>query len=125
MLAVHQLETAHGDSEYCRNYNNLGGVFVTNPNTSVLEIKKYPNLEVGAIDYVNVFLRIMNRVKTESFYNPNFSLEVNMNPIYCTEKMNEDDPEWHEIVSALKKEIRASGLLDQLMSQLNSTNKLK
>lgn len=125
MLAVHQLETGHGNSDYCRDYNNLGGVFVTNPNTGVYEIKKYPNLEVGAIDYVNVFLRIMNRALTSEAYDSTRPIEYNMNPIYCTEKMNPDDPEWHEIVSELKGEITANGLLDELLNKLNTNQVIR
>lgn len=124
MLAVHKLETGHGESDYCRDYNNLGGIFFTNPNTNDFGIKHYPNLEVAAIDFNNVFIRIMERCKTKEWYDSNQSLEWNMNPIYCTEKMHPDDPEWYEIVGQVKQNIVDKGLLEELETKLDtlSTN---
>lgn len=125
MLAVHELETGHGQSEWCRSYYNLGGVMDTNPNDpSEVSIKHYPNLDVAAFDYVKVFVRIMDRCKKEDWYNENYSLEYNMNPIYCTEKMNSDDPEWYEIVSEIKEEIKDSGKLQELVSKLDNNKRL-
>lgn len=126
MLAVHELETGHGESEWCRQYYNLGGVMDVNPNDpSEVTIKHYPNLEVAAFDYVKVFIRIMERSKREDWYDASRSLEWNMNPIYCTEKMNEDDPEWHEIVSDIKSTIRSRGKLNDLLSHLQTEEGLR
>ena len=105
MLAVHRLESNWGDSEYCRNYNNLGGIYGTNPNNNEYEIKKYPNLDVAAIDFVRVFARIKKQCQDLPTYSEQNTLEYNMNPIYCTEKMNPDDPEWYEVVADLKADI--------------------
>ena len=125
MLAVHELETGHGESEWCRQYYNLGGVMDVNPNDpSEVSIKHYPNLDVAAFDYVKVFVRIMERCQREEWYDANQSLEYNMNPIYCTEKMNEDDPEWHEIVSSLKNTIRSNGKLQELLAMLENNKRL-
>lgn len=118
MLAVHQLETGHGTSVPCKKYNNLGGIFGTNPNTNIFELKMYPNLQVAAIDFNNVFVRIMNRCRNEEWYDPSAPLEKNMNPIYCTEKMDEDDPEWYQVVGDLKNRIQEDGLLQRLEQKL-------
>lgn len=107
MLAVHRLESQWGNSEYCRNYNNLGGIYGTNPNNNEYEIKKYPNLDVAAIDFVRVFIRIKKQCQELPTYSEQNTLEYNMNPIYCTEKMNPDDPEWYEVVAELKAEIKS------------------
>ena len=125
MLAVHELETGHGDSKWCRQYYNLGGVMDTNPNDpSEVSIKHYPNLDVAAFDYVKVFLRIMERCKKGDWYNESYSLEYNMNPIYCTEKMNPDDPEWYEIVSDIKTTINQDGKLETLLNKLETSKRL-
>lgn len=113
MLAVHELETDRGNSEDCRNYNNLGGIFISS------EIKKYPNLDVGAIDYVNVFLRVMNKALSSESYDESKSIEYNMNPIYGAEKMNSNDLKWTEQVKEIKDEIKASGLLEKLLNDNN------
>ncbi len=66
----------------------------------------------------------MNRALTSENYDSTKSLEYNINPIYCTEKMNPDDLEWHEIVSELKEEIRAARLVNELLSKLNNNKTL-
>ena len=37
-----------------------------------------------------------------------------MNPTYCTEKMNPDDPEWYEIVSDIKQRLKSINRLDEV-----------
>lgn len=107
MLAIHRLETDFGNSEYCRNYNNLGGVYGTNPNNNQYEIKKYPNLDAAAIDFVNVFTRIEEKCKDLPTYSPNNTLEYNMNSLYCTEKIDPNGPEWYEVIASLKEDIKS------------------
>lgn len=120
MLAVHKLETSHGESDWCRQYNNLGGVMYENQDTHEVSIKKYPNLDAAALDYVNVFMRILKNSQKLDTYSPKNSIEYNMNPIYCTEKMNEEDPEWFEIVSQIKEELKAENHLEELLEILNN-----
>ncbi len=87
MLAVHKWETGHGTSDLCYYNNNLGG------NVRGSEFQKYPNVEIGAIDFVNDFVRIMNNT-----YDPNMSLEQHMNPTYCT-----SDDEWYKRIAEMKQ----------------------
>lgn len=104
MLAVHQLETGHGTSEVCYYKNNLGGNKVVNPYTGELEEHQtYPNVEVGAIDFVNDFVRIMNDT-----YDPNLPIEEYMNPVYC------ETDSWYKIVRELKDNILNSNHLEEI-----------
>lgn len=113
MLAVFQLETGHATSEYCHLYNNLGGVYGTNVYTNEFEIKKYPNLDVAAVDFVNVFLRIKNKCEADPSYDHSMSLAYNMNPTYCTENVNNNGLEWYQIVDELKTSVYNSNILDE------------
>ena len=119
MLAVHVLESGHGESEICRNQNNLGGIFWTNPYTKNWETKKYPNIDSAAIDFVKTFLRIKKSCEELDTYNPNDSLEHNMNYKYCTLVDDPYTPDWNwsERVTPIKNEILNSGILDNYISK--------
>lgn len=113
MLAVHQLETGHGTSEVCYYKNNLGGNKVINPYTGELEEHQtYPNVEVGAIDFVNDFVRIMNDT-----YDPNLPIEEYMNPVYC------ETDSWYKVVKELKDDILDSNHLEEIEEVLIKMNK--
>ena len=121
MLAVHELETGHGESTLCLERNNLGGNIITNSTTQEVEFQYYPNAEVGAMDFVMDFYRIYKQTVPIELQNSNVnwsslpvtqSIEYYMNPMYCTEKMNPDDPEWYEIVSNIKGRLKDINRLD-------------
>lgn len=115
MLAVHQLETGHGTSEACYYKNNLGGNKVVNPYTGELEEHQtYPNVEVGAIDFVNDFVRIM-----DDTYDPNLPIEEYMNPVYC------ETDSWYKIVGELKDNILNSNRLEEIEEVLAKMAKEK
>lgn len=113
MLAVHQLETGHGTSDVCYYKNNLGGNKVVNPYTGELEEHQtYPNVEVGAIDFVNDFVRIMNNT-----YDPNLPIEEYMNPVYC------ETDSWYKTVRELKDNIKSSNHLEKIEEVLTKMKK--
>lgn len=113
MLAVHQLETGHGTSEVCYYKNNLGGNKVVNPYTGELEEHQtYPNVEVGAIDFVNDFVRIMNDT-----YDPNLPIEEYMNPVYC------ETDSWYITVKELKDNILTNNRLEEIEDVLTKMTK--
>lgn len=113
MLAVHQLETGHGTSEVCYYKNNLGGNKVVNPYTGELEEHQtYPNVEVGAIDFVNDFVRIM-----DDTYDPNLPIEEYMNPVYC------ETDSWYITVKELKDNILTNNRLEEIEDVLTKMTK--
>ena len=114
MIAVHKLETGHGTSDICAKDNNLGGIFLTNPNTGVWETKKYPNLEVAAFDFVKTFMNIKKMSESDLLYNPNNTLEQNLNLHYCTlpEDPYTPDYRWSERVANIKQDVLESGVLN-------------
>ena len=113
MLAVHQLETGHGTSEVCYYKNNLGGNKVVNPYTGELEEHQtYPNVEVGAIDFVNDFVRIM-----KDTYDPNLPIEEYMNPVYC------ETDSWYITVKELKDNILTNNRLEEIEDVLAKMTK--
>lgn len=113
MLAVHQLETGHGTSEVCYYKNNLGGNKVVNPYTGELEEHQtYPNVEVGAIDFVNDFVRIM-----KDTYDPNLPIEEYMNPVYC------ETDSWYITVKELKDNILTNNRLEEIEDVLTKMTK--
>ena len=123
MLAVHELETGHGESTLCLERNNLGGNIITNQTTKEVEFQYYPNAEVGAMDFVMDFYRIYKQTVPTELQDKSIdwsrlpvteSIEYYMNPTYCTEKMNPDDPEWYEIVSDIKQRLKSINRLDEV-----------
>ena len=115
MLAVHQLETGHGTSEVCYYKNNLGGNKVVNPYTGELEEHQtYPNVEVGAIDFVNDFVRIM-----DDTYDPNLPIEEYMNHVYC------ETDSWYITVKELKDNILTNNRLEEIEEVLAKMAKEK
>lgn len=137
MLAIHELETAHGTSEYCLNRNNLGGNIFTPSYSEESEFQYYPNAEVGAMDFSMDFYRIYKRTVPIELQNKyvdwsnkpiTSSIEYYMNPVYCTEKMNEDDPEWYEVVANVKQRLKNCnrlGQLKELVQEYGNTSKNK
>lgn len=137
MLAIHELETGHGQSEICLTKNNLGGNIFSPPDSDESEFQFYPNAEVGAMDFAMDFYRIYKKTVPENLQRSNIdwssmpitsSIEYYMNPVYCTEKMNEDDPEWYEIVANIKEILKENNRLDELKERVNeysSTSRIK
>jgi hypothetical protein len=123
MLAVHELETGHGESALCLERNNLGGNIITIQSTKEVEFQYYPNAEVGAMDFVMDFYRIYKKTVPLELQDSSIdwsklpvteSIEYYMNPMYCTEKMNPDDPEWYEIVANVKERLKENNRLEQV-----------
>lgn len=134
MLAVHELETGHGESALCLERNNLGGNIITNQTTKEVEFQYYPNAEVGAMDFVMDFYRIYKQTVPNELQDSTIdwsrlpvteSIEYYMNPVYCTEKMNSDDPEWYEIVSDIKQRLKSINRLDEVRPMAEEYNNSK
>lgn len=114
MLAVHDLETGWGKSELCVKDNNFGG------NTFGDDFQTYPSYEVGAYDYVNDFVRIY-----KDTYTGINSIEYDMNPVYCTENVENVDTPWYAIVGDIKERLKKVNALEHYLDQLNEKVKVK
>ena len=134
MLAVHELETGHGESSLCLERNNLGGNIITDEYTNESEFQWYPNAEVGAMDFVMDFYRIYKNTVPERFQDSTIdwskvpvtnTIEYYMNPVYCTEKMNPDDPDWYEIVRDVKDGLKKANKLDSIEPIAEEYNKTR
>lgn len=119
MLAVHRLESGNGEEYICVNQNNLGGIFFNNPDTGEFETKAYPNIDVGAIDFVVEFLNIKQACQELPEYDSNRPLELNMNLKYCTLENDPYTPDWRwsERVAPIKEEVLDSGILDNYLTK--------
>ena len=99
MLAVYRLETGNGTSPACVDQNNYGGLRARDSKTGNYYILSFKTSEIGAEAFVNSFLKIKRMTQSSRGYNPNLSLEANMNHIYCGEAS------WTVKVGELKAEV--------------------
>ncbi|MDD2435472.1 MAG: hypothetical protein PHO63_04375 [Bacilli bacterium] len=99
MLAVHRLETGNGKSKACVYKNNFGGLRARNSKTGSYYVMSFKTPSIGAERMVRTFLDIKNRAIKSKHYNPNRSLEENMNHIYCGEK------NWPILLKQIKNEV--------------------
>lgn len=110
LLAVYRLETGRGTSNACVKKNNFGGLRAQGKNGYY--ILSYRSPEIGAIAMVRTFVSIMNKSINSKYYNPNKSLEHNMNRIYC------GAPEWAVQVGIIKKEVLKDYDLEQYIQEV-------
>ncbi|MDD2377614.1 MAG: hypothetical protein PHD10_04060 [Bacilli bacterium] len=99
MIAVHRLETGNSKSDACIYKNNFGGLRAKNGKTGSYYVMSFKTPTIGAEKMVRTFLNIKNKSLQSKHYNPNRSLEENMNPIYCGEAT------WAKLVKKIKMEV--------------------
>lgn len=110
IIAVHRVETGRGTSNIYLNYNNCGGNMEYDPETDSQSLIEYKTFEIGAESFIKQFLYVKKTVEQSENYDPNQSLEYNMDPMYCGE-IREDGEKWYQIVGELKDEVLKEDIL--------------
>ncbi len=112
MLAVHKLETLNGTSNECIFKNNLGNI-----KTSSMEIKEYPNAQVGAIDFIYDFMK-----KYEQTYDTNNSIEYNLSKIYSND--NNLNDKYMSAITSIKIMLKDDLELEHIEELLQKQEKI-
>lgn len=111
MIAIYRLETGNGTSDACIYKNNFGGLRAMDEESGSYYVMSFKTKEIGAEAFVKTFINIRNISIDSKHYNPNRSLEQNMNRIYCGESS------WANKISELKNEVINEYNLQEYMKQ--------
>lgn len=143
LLAIYRLETEHGNSNLCVNYNNFGGV--RGLDGSFLE---YPTIEAGADSLVRSVMNLIDRVKEAGVYQENQTIAQNIGLFYCERPKQteetvseeeaseetveeipeelqeelEDQPLWEDVVDQIKDKIITEGVPNLVVSSGRENN---
>lgn len=118
LLAIHRLETGHGE-ELDKTYpNNQGGVY----DPKIGDFATYKTAQIGCESLVRTFINNCKLAKVNPYYDETKSVAYNLNPTYCTDnspyvyneikecyEQNHQRPEtgfWYEVVDSLVKEVK-------------------